>query len=45
MITNPRRKKRIEEFVDKDHKFMSAYYDLLESGTSDAQLKRGMKKM
>ena len=45
MITNPRRKKRIEEFVDKNHKAMSEYYDLLESATSDAQMKRGMKKM
>ena len=45
MITNPRRKKRIEEFVDKNHKVMSEYYDLLESATSDAQLKREMKKM
>ena len=45
MITNSRRKKRIEEFVDKDHKVMSEYYDLLESATSDAQLKREMEKL
>lgn len=45
MITNPRRKKRIEEFVDKNHKVMSEYYDLLESATSEAQLKREMNKM
>lgn len=45
MITNPRRKKRIEEFIDKVHKVMSEYYDLLESATSDVQLKRGMEKM
>lgn len=45
MITNPRRKKRIVEFVDKNHKVMSEYYDWLESATSEAQLKRGMEKM
>lgn len=45
MITNPRRKKRIEEFVDNDHEVMSKYYDLLESATGEAQLKRGMMKM
>ena len=44
MITNPRRKKRIEEFLDKNHSVMSDYYDILEAPTSDEKLKEVMKR-
>lgn len=44
-ITNPRRRKRIEEFVDKDHKVMGRYYDLLDEEITPAKLKKEMKKL
>jgi len=43
MITNPKRKNRINEFVDKNHKAMSDFYDLIESEVSEVQAKRALK--
>ena len=40
MITNSKRKNRIEEFVEKEHKVMTEYYDPLESVASGSQLKQ-----
>lgn len=45
MNINPKRKKKIAEFVDENHKNMTEYYDLIESATSKPQLKREMKKL
>lgn len=44
MITNPHRKKRIKEFMDKNHKVMDRFYELLDSNVTRDQLKEEMKK-
>ncbi|MCR4314367.1 MAG: hypothetical protein NUV84_03925 [Candidatus Uhrbacteria bacterium] len=44
-VVNSRRKKRIETFTDKDHSVMEAYYELLESSTSNKELKKGMETL
>lgn len=44
-IVNPKRKKQIEEFLDKDHASMSKFYDVLESSASAVTIKRSMKKL
>jgi len=43
-ITNPRRKKQIEEFVDNNHSVMHQYYEIIEQELSDAKLEQKMKR-
>jgi len=45
MITNPKRKKRLQEFIDKDHTVMGEYYDLLDSEITNKQMKEEMKEL
>ena len=44
-ITNPRRRKRMEEFWDNDHEAMEEYYDLLEKKLSTGKMKKEMQKL
>ncbi len=44
-ITNPRREKQINDFVGKELKGMTKYYDLLESDLDTEELKREMNKL
>ncbi len=44
-ITNPRREKQINDFVGKELKGMTKYYDLLDSGLDTEELKREMNKL
>ncbi|MDD3486827.1 MAG: tetratricopeptide repeat protein [Candidatus Moranbacteria bacterium] len=44
-ITNPKRKKRIEKFIDKDHRVMNDYYELIESDISAKKLEKELKEM
>lgn len=44
-IVNPRKKKQIKEFFDKDHQVMNRYYDLLEGGLSTKQVRKEMEKL
>jgi len=45
MIKNARRPKQIEEFIDKDRKVASDFYELMESDLPIGQLKRSMVKL
>jgi len=45
MITNPHRHKQIKEFIDKDHKVMSEYYDLMEARPKLPILKKKMQSL
>ncbi len=44
IITNPKRKKQIKEFFDKNHKVMSKYYDLSEKELTYKQMKKLIKQ-
>ena len=44
-VTNPRRKKQIMEFIDKDHDVMSEYYELMERDMSAEKLLKEMKRL
>jgi Tfp pilus assembly protein PilF len=44
-IANPKRKKQIEEFVDKDHRVMNDFYDLMESDISAKNMVKELKEM
>jgi len=44
-ISNPRRKKQIEEFIDKDHRIMNDFYDLMESNISAKKMVKELKEM
>ncbi|KKR22932.1 MAG: hypothetical protein UU46_C0003G0004 [Candidatus Uhrbacteria bacterium GW2011_GWD1_41_16] len=45
MITNPKRHKRIKEFIDKDHKVMNDYYELGEDSVTNDKAKLALKKI
>lgn len=45
MITNPRRRKQIEEFVDKTHAVMHEFYDITERVTNHKKLKTEMRRL
>lgn len=45
IITNPRRKKRIEDFIDKNRRVAQKYYDLLEQEEDQDKLLREMQKL
>lgn len=45
MITNPRRKKQIEDFIDKDHKVIDRYYELLDADLPLVKLRKAMEKL
>ena len=44
MITNPKRHKRIKEFIDKNHEVMNDYYELGEASVTNAKAKLALKK-
>lgn len=44
-IANTKRKKQIEKFVDKDHRVMNDFYDLMESDISAKKMAKGLKEM
>lgn len=44
-ITNSRRRKQIDEFVDQDHAVMNNYYEILDQDISDIKLKNTMQKL
>lgn len=45
LITNPKRKKQIKKFIDKDHQVMKEYYDLLESDIGAKKYEQKMKAL
>ena len=45
MITNPHRRKQIEEFADKDHAVMHEFYDIIETVTDHKKLKAAMQRL
>ncbi|MEK7161735.1 MAG: hypothetical protein AAB729_03535 [Patescibacteria group bacterium] len=45
MITNPHRKKQIEEFRDKDHAVMREFYDITEEVSNRKKLKTEMRRL
>jgi hypothetical protein len=40
MITNPHRRNRIKQFMDKNHAAMDSYYELMDQQLSKAVIKR-----
>jgi len=44
-ITNPKCKKRIEEFIDKDHRVMNVFYELMDSDASARKMEKGLREM
>lgn len=44
-IKNPKRKKQIKKFVDKDHEVMNRYYDFIDSDISENKLEKEMRKL
>lgn len=44
-VTNPRRKKQIDEFVDKDHEVMDRYYELMDDRELDEGTVKEMFKL
>src|SRR3989338_10319595 len=45
MITNPRRKKQMDEFWDKEHSVMHQYYEVLEKKISQSKLLEKMQEL
>lgn len=44
-IANPKRKKRIKEFIDKNHRVMHDFYDLMDSNASAKKMKKELNEM
>jgi len=44
-IKNPRRKKQIEKFIDKDHKVMRKYYNFIDSVIFENELEKEMRRL
>lgn len=45
LITNPKRKKRIQEFIDKNHSAMHEFYELTDSNISEKKLLKEMQRL
>lgn len=45
LITNPKRKKQINEFIDDDHRVMHEFYDLTESDIPAKKLFKEMQRL
>lgn len=45
MITNPKRKKRISHFIDKNHEVMHEFYELTEEEMADKKLLKEMRRL
>ncbi len=45
LITNPKRKKQIEEFIDHDHRVMDEYYNLTERNIGERKMEQEMRRL
>src|SRR5579872_5994336 len=44
-IINEKRKRQIDEFIDKDHEVMNEFYEILDSCISDKQMLKEMRRL